>query len=85
MIYDIMCQFKSGVMVWEDCIIGAACVEGCRVVFAEHGTYGVGRDVAGGAVLAGEVMGEGESGVEVEEGGVSFPAVSLDFTSAASK
>ena len=70
-------------MLWGDYIIGAACVQGCRVVFTEHGTYGVGRGGAGGVVLASEVMGEGESGVRVEEGGVSSPAVSLGITPAA--
>ena len=45
-------------MVWEDCIIGAACVHGCIVVFAEHGSYRVGRGGVGGAVLVGEALGE---------------------------
>jgi len=54
------------------------------VVFAEHIIYGVGRGGVGGAVLACEVMGEGDLGVGVEEGGVSSPAVSLGITSAAS-
>jgi hypothetical protein len=38
----------------------------------------------GGAVPAGEVLGEGESGVGVEGGGVGSRAVSLGITSAAS-
>ena len=71
-------------MVWEDYIIGAACVQGCRVIFTEHSSYGVGMGGVGDAVLAGELLGEGESGVGVEEGGISFPAVSLGITSAAS-
>ena len=39
----------------------------------------------GGAVYAGEVMGEGESGVGVEEGGMCAPALSLGITSAAGR
>ncbi len=38
---------------------------------------------AGGAVFTGEVLGESESGVIVEERGVCAPAVSLSITSAA--
>ena len=53
------------------------------MIFAEHGSYGVDMGGVGGAVFTGEVLGESESGVRVEEGGVCAPAVSLGITSAA--
>ena len=38
-------------VVWEDCVVGAACVYRGSMVFAEHGGYGVGRGGVGDAVL----------------------------------